>query len=212
MFGSKPAASVKVRTAAEIRAVSPPSPAGRVDVTVTTQTGTSAISAADSFRFEGGGPSDPLPASPPSTTTTGTTASAAGGVLGISRSAGAACRVSLRSKRVVVALRTGAAIRLLRTGSGVCRGTVTLRYKQTIRGKRFQLKSIGSARFSIAPGRSQVVKIKLNKLGRKMFLAGHGKLNASLAVLRTSPAPKLAKTASVRLSVKKTRRPATIAH
>ena len=218
MFGSKPAASFKVRTAAEIRAVSPPSPAGRVDVTVTTETGTSAISPADSFRFEGGAPSGPPPLSqpPPLTTTTtpkqGTAASAAGGVLGITQTAGVACRVSLGSKRVAVALRTGAAIRLLRTGAGECRGTVTLRYKQKIRGKRFTLRSIGSARFSIAPGRSQVVKIKLNKLGRKLFLAGHGKLNASLAVVRTSPAPKLARTASVRLSVKKTRRPATVAH
>jgi hypothetical protein len=221
MFGSKPAASIKVRTAAEIRAVSPPSPAGRVDVTVTTETGTSAISPADGFRFEGGGPSGPPPPSPPppppppTTTTTaetGRAASAAGGVLGIAQTAGAGCRVSLRSKRVVVGLRTGAAIRLLRTGAGECRGTVTLRYKQKVRGKRFKLRTIGSARFSIAPGRSQVVKIKLNKLGRKLFLAGHGKLNASLAVVRTSPAPKLAKTASVRLSVKKTRRPATVAH
>jgi hypothetical protein len=217
MFGSKPAASFKVRTAAEIRAVSPPSPAGRVDVTVTTETGTSAISPADSFRFEGGAPSGPPSPSPlPLTTTTtpkqGTAASAAGGVLGIAQTAGVACRVSLGSKRVAVALRTGAAIRLLRTGAGECRGTVTLRYKQKIRGKRFKLRSIGSARFSIAPGRSQVVKIKLNKLGRKLFLAGHGKLNASLAVVRTSPAPKLARTASVRLSVKKTRRPATVAH
>ncbi|MEA2334389.1 MAG: hypothetical protein QOG40_879, partial [Solirubrobacteraceae bacterium] len=125
--------------------------------------------------------------------------------------AGAACRVTLRGKRIVVA-RTSAAVRLLRTGTGQCRGTVTLRYKQKAAGRRFKLKSIGSARFSIVPGRSQVVKIKLNKLGRRLFLAGHGKLNASLAVLRTSPGPKLAKTASVRLSVKKPRSPSKIAH
>jgi hypothetical protein len=209
MFGSRPAASFKVRTAAEIRAVSPPSPAGRVDVTVTTATGTSPISAADSFRFEGGGPSDlQLPST---TTSPGTAASAVGGALGVKQAAGAACRVTLRGKRIVVA-RTSAAVRLLRTGTGQCRGTVTLRYKQKAAGRRFKLKSIGSARFSIVPGRSQVVKIKLNKLGRRLFLAGHGKLNASLAVLRTSPGPKLAKTASVRLSVKKPRSPSKIAH
>ncbi len=79
-------------------------------------------------------------------------------------------------------------------------------------GKRFRLRTIGSARFSIPPGASQVVRMRLNKLGRKLFAAGHGKLNASVAVVRTTPAPKLAKTASVRLSVKKKPRAPSAAH
>jgi hypothetical protein len=220
MFGSKAARDVEVATAAEIRVVTPESSEGVVDVTVQTASGTSAISTADRFRFESPtkvhgkekeptekGPSDPPQQSPK------TSQSPSGGVLGASAAAaGAACRVSLRSKHVVVALHTSAAIRLLRTGSGQCRGTVTLRYKQKLTGKRFKMKSIGGARFSIAPGKSQVVKIKLNKLGQTLLVAGHGKLNASLAVLRTTPVPKLGKTASVRLSVKKTRKAATIGH
>ncbi|HLB20866.1 MAG TPA: hypothetical protein VK605_02070, partial [Solirubrobacteraceae bacterium] len=135
-----------------------------------------------------------------------------GGVLGSSQSSSAACRVSLRSKHLVVALHTSASIRLMRTGTGQCRGTVTLRYRQKTRGKRFKLRGIGSAHFSIAPGKTQVVKIRLNKLGKVLFLAGHGKLNASVALLRTMPTPRLAKTASVNLSVKKTHKAATIAH
>ena len=222
MFGSTPAASVEVATAAEIRAVAPAEPEGVVDVTVQTAVGVSATSSADTFRFESPAkghaekePSKKITSDPPqesTKTSVTTTTGAAGGVLGSLAAGSAACRVSLRSKHVVVALHTSAAIRLLRTGAGQCRGTVTLRYKQKLTGKRFKLKSIGTARFSIAPGKSQVVKIKLNKLGRTLFQAGHGKLNASLAVLRTTPVPKLSKTASVRLSVKKTRKATTVAH
>ncbi len=211
MFGSTAAANVELVSAAEIHAIAPPEPAGLVDVRVRTASGFSDISPGDTFRFESPGKGDKATESvdpkPQPVGTLGTI-----GVLGSTQSAIAACRVSLRSKHVVVALRTRAAIRLLRTGSGQCRGNVTLRYKQRTRGKRFKLKSIGSAQFSIAPGKSQVVQIKLNKLGRKLFAARHGKLNASLAVLRTVPAPRLAKTTSVRLSVKKTPKAATLAH
>jgi hypothetical protein len=53
---------------------------------------------------------------------------------------------------------------------------------------------------------SKVLKINLNKAGRKLF-ASHGrKLNASLSVVRSVPAPKLARSASVRLTWKKTKK------
>ena len=223
MFNSQPATGVKVLTAAEIQAVAPPSSAGVVDVQVQTGSGLSPITSADKFRYEPGPkgtnereptskkPSDPSGSTKSSSSTT-SAASATGGVLGSTSGASAACRVSLRSKHLVVALRSTATIRLLRTGTGECRGTVTLRYKQKLTSKRFKLKSIGTARFAISPGKSLVVKIKLNKLGQRLFAAGHGKLRASVAVLRTSPAPRLAKTASVSLSVKKTRKAATVPH
>jgi IPT/TIG domain/FG-GAP repeat len=206
MFGSTSAASVHLRTAAEITAITPPAGAGIVDVTVQTTTGTSPTSEEDRFKFEAPGEKEAGGKSKTSggtgTSTSGAD-SASGGVLGSTTTAGAACRVSLRSKHVVVALHKRAAIRLLRTGTGQCRGKVTLRYRQKGKGKRFKLRTIGSVGFSIAPGKSQVVSIKLNKLGSSLFVAGHGKLNASVAVLRTMPAPSVAKTASVRLSVKK---------
>jgi hypothetical protein len=206
MFGGKPAAGVEVRTAAELRATSPPGAKGTVHVTVATATGTSAETGHDTFRYEapstsGGG------LAPQS----GATTTASAGVLGIAQSAPAACRVTLHSKHLVVALKRSAAIRLLRTGAGQCRGTVMLRYRQRISAKRFKLRTIGSAHFSIAPGASQVVKVKLDALGRKLFAAAHGKLNASVAVLRTTPAPKLARTASVRLSAKKAPKATSVA-
>jgi hypothetical protein len=213
MFGSTPAASVRLRTATEIAAITPPAGAGIVDVTVQTTTGTSPTSEEDRFKFEAPGEKGPSGKSKTGGSTGTPTSSAAsptGGVLGSTTAAGAACRVSLRSKHVAVALHRSAAIRLLRTGTGQCRGTVTLRYAQKGKGKRFKLKTIGSVRFSIAPGKSQVVSIKLNKLGRSLFIAAHGKLNASVAVLRTTPTPSLAKTASVRLSAKKKPKAASV--
>jgi hypothetical protein len=212
-FGSTPAASVDIRTAEEIRAVTPKSAAGIVDVTVQTTTDPSLTSEEDRFKFEAPGEKEPGGKSKTdggTGTSTSGAASPSGGVLGSTTAGGAACRVSLRSKRVVVALHKSAAIRLLRTGTGQCRGTVTLRYTQKGKGKRFKLKTIGSVRFSIAPGKSQVVSIKLNKLGRSLFIAAHGKLNASVAVLRTTPTPSLAKTASVRLSAKKKPKAASV--
>jgi hypothetical protein len=199
---------VLVRTAAEIIAVSPPGAKGLVHVTVATATGESAQTDKDTFRYE-------APASRgdgsgvQGGSSAGSTTGALTGVLAASQSAGAACRVSLHSKRLVVALRSGAAVRLLRTGTGSCRGTIKLRYRRRTSGSHFKLLGIGSAHFAIAPGRSQVVKIKLNRLGKTLFVAGHGKLKAIVAVLRTTPAPKLAKTASVRLSVKKAPKAAT---
>jgi hypothetical protein len=207
-FGSTPATSFSVVSAARIRALTPAEPAGAVDVTVRTPAGTSAGSRAGEFVYESTTGESPRArkAKDPSmqgasSGDPGTTA-ASGGVLGSTFAAGAACRVSLRSKHVVVALHRSAAIRLLRTGTGQCRGKVALRYREKGKGKRFKLKPIGSVRFSIAPGKSQVVSIQLNKLGRSLFIAGHGKLNASVTVLRTMPAPTLANTASARLSVK----------
>ena len=51
-FGSTAATSFTVQSASTITAVSPSETAGRVDVTVTTSAGTSAISSHDHFRFE----------------------------------------------------------------------------------------------------------------------------------------------------------------
>jgi hypothetical protein len=50
-FGSTSAASFKVNSASSITAVSPAEAAGKVDVTVTTSAGTSAVSAKDHFQF-----------------------------------------------------------------------------------------------------------------------------------------------------------------
>jgi hypothetical protein len=45
------------------------------------------------------------------------------------------------------------------------------------------------ATFSIPPGKSATVELKLNAAGRALLKAGHGRLSARLRILKLSPAP-----------------------
>ena len=87
------------------------------------------------------------------------------------------------------------------------RGKLTLSFNLSPKGKRAKLKTIGTASYSISSGTSKVFKIALNKAGRKLFRAHRGRLNVSLAIVRAVPAPRLAKSASVRLTWRKTLKP-----
>ncbi len=201
-FGSLAAASFIVRSATVIEAVTPPAPAGAVDVTVSTPAGTSAIDpSSDRFTFTGQGPGGGPGAG--AVGSAGAAGTAGIGVLGSIGSASARCQVALANRRIAVQAHRSAVLRLLRSGAGSCSGRLTLRYKLKLKGRRYKLKTIGTAIFSIPPAKSQVVKIKLNAYGHGLLRRGHGRLNASLAILRLRPAPALGRTASVRLSVKK---------
>ncbi|HWF33348.1 MAG TPA: IPT/TIG domain-containing protein [Solirubrobacteraceae bacterium] len=232
-FGSVPAASFEFTSEGVIKAVAPAGE-GIVDVTVQTPAGVSAINTRgdsvpgdDMFRFTasgaGGGPGGPdkkgggtTPAPPEVTTTTTTTVGGtgskppSGGVLGTTSSSAAACEVTLRSKRLAVTSYRTVALRLLRTGAGACSGKLTLNFNLRPKGKRPKLKAIGTASYSISSGASKVFKITLNKAGRKLFRAHRGKLNVSLAIVRAVPVPRLAKSASVRLTWKKTHKALTL--
>jgi hypothetical protein len=98
------------------------------------------------------------------------------------------------------------ALRLQRTGAGACNGKLTLSFNRAKPGKRAKLQTIGTASFAMGSASSKVLKIDLNKAGRKLF-ASHGRrLNASLSFVRSLPAPKLARSSSVRLTFKKTKK------
>lgn len=223
-FGSVPAASFKVKSGVTIEAVAPAGE-GVVDVTVQTPAGVSATNTGDTFRFTAGGGSPggpdkkgggttPTPTEVPATTTAtpGATGAKApsGGVLGATSSSAAICQVTLRSKRLAVTSYRTVALRLLRTGAGACSGKLTLNFNLRPKGKHPKLKAIGTASYSITEGTSKVFKIILNKAGRKLFRAHHGKLNVSLAIVRAVPAPRLAKSASVRLTWKKAHKTVTL--
>lgn len=213
----------KVKSQATIEAVAPEGLTGTVDVTVKTPAGTSALNRpGDEFRYttgkaKGGGTENPNPGGGPgggtgtpgttgSQTTSGGSKSPGGGVLGTSSSAGAGCVLSLRNKRLAVTGSRTVALRLQRTGAGACGGKLTLSFNRAKRGKRPKLQTIGTASFAMGSASSKVLKIDLNKAGRKLF-AGHGrKLNATLSFVRSVPAPKLARSASVRLTWKKTKK------
>ncbi|HEY2180560.1 MAG TPA: IPT/TIG domain-containing protein [Solirubrobacteraceae bacterium] len=207
-FGTK-AVAVSAGSPTEIETVTPSGAAGRVHVTVTTPTGVSAESRADTFLYEG--PAT-IPTQQP-TAQQGTTGGSGGGtgagsagVLGFAASAGTECRVSLAKTRLAVARYRSVAVRLVRTGSGPCRGSLALVYRISAKGRRFALRTIGTASFSIPSGRSRVVAVKLSKAGQRWLRAHHGNVGASLAIARVVPAPTVAQMASVRLSVKKVRR------
>jgi FG-GAP repeat len=222
-FGSTPASSFKVKSGVTIEAVAPAGE-GVVHVTVQTPGGTSTINTEDTFRYttgkaKGGGSENENPGGggaggggagqggTPGTPGTGTiTGGAKGGVLGTSLADRTACRLSLRSKRLAVTGSRTVALRLLRTGTGACSGKLTLSFKKARGGKRAKLQTLGTATFSVAPGTSKVLKITLNKLGRKLFRSHGNKLSASLSMVRSVPAPRLASSASVRLTVKKSKK------
>jgi hypothetical protein len=207
-FGSSEAAFV-VESATTIVAVSPAEPHQLVHVTVTSA-GTSEEGPADEFRFAAG-ENETLQGNEgdPKDGSTGTN-TGSGGVLGFSGAslATSGCRIAVRNKHIAVQLHRSAAIRLVRSGKGACSGKLTLMYKQPIKGKtkgkHFTIKSLGTARFSILPGTSKVVKVTLNKTGRALLRAHHGRLYASLAIVRLSPVPVLGHTSSARLTWKKT--------
>jgi FG-GAP repeat/IPT/TIG domain len=216
-FDGQPTTSFKVKSALTIEAVAPEGLTGTVDVTVKTPAGVSAINRPfDEFRYTTGKGKNPLPEEGGSTTgggssTTQTTTTdgggkvASGGVLGTT-SAGGACVLTLRNKYLAVTGSRTVVLRLQRTGAGACSGKLTLSFNKAKRGKRPKLQTIGTASFAMGSASSKVLKIDLNKAGRKLF-ASHGrKLNASLSLVRSLPAPKLARSASVRLTWKKTKK------
>jgi hypothetical protein len=111
------------------------------------------------------------------------------------------CRVALVSRKVTVGSHRRAAFRLKVTGAGRCAGKLRLRVTRRISHRRLQVKTIGTATFSIPAARSAIVTIKLNRVGRLMLKLHHWRLHANLLLVRQSPAPALAQTAGVRLAL-----------
>jgi hypothetical protein len=207
-FGSTRAASFTVKSATVITAVSPSGTAGTVSVAVTTPGGTSGLSTGAHFSFV-----EPVgnPGSGGSTGGTSTSnVSPSGGVLGFGPFVVPSCTVALRGKTIAVQGYKRAAVKLSWLGVGTCKGSLKLTVKTKIahpkRGhKRFKTMTIGAGAFSIAPGSVRTVRVNLNALGRSLLKAHHGRLNASLAIVKVSPGATQARTASVRLTLQKTK-------
>jgi hypothetical protein len=87
----------------------------------------------------------------------------------------------------------------------MCRGrlslTVRSKGKGGTDGKRRDstTMTIATATFSIPPGRTGTVVLKLNAVGRALLSADHGRLSASLTILESSPTPAQTHTDSVHL-------------
>jgi phosphodiesterase/alkaline phosphatase D-like protein len=114
----------------------------------------------------------------------------------------ATCRVSLASTSVTAQTGGMAAIKLSWTGTatGTCGGKLTLTVKTKGKSKRSKPTLIGTGAFSIPPGKTQIVRLKLNGAGRALLEADHGRLSASLAILELFPDPSPAQTETVHLA------------
>lgn len=100
-----------------------------------------------------------------------------------------------------------ASVTLTCTGTATCSGTLTLTAKGAKRGKKKRPKTttIGTAPFSIPAGKSATVALTLNAAGRALLRADHGRLNATLTILTSSPAPTRTQHVSVHLAQRNTK-------
>jgi trimeric autotransporter adhesin len=114
----------------------------------------------------------------------------------------ATCKVSLASTSVTAQTGGMAAIKLIwtGTGTGTCGGKLTLTVKTKGKSKRSKQTLIGTGAFSIPSGNIRVVRLKLNGAGRALLNAGHGRLSASLAILKLFPGPSQSQTETVHLA------------
>jgi hypothetical protein len=153
---------------------------------------------------------DPLgtvstPCSPPQTEPA-VSASKGGGV---SSSAGS---VSLAGTRIATSRGGQAAVRLTCTGTSTCTGklTLTVRTKAKKRSKghgRFKTTAIGTATFSIPPGKTATVMLKLDAAGRALLGDDYGRMSATLTVLKSAPVPAQTHSETVQLMREQARSP-----
>jgi ribosomal protein L9 len=81
-----------------------------------------------------------------------------------------------------------------------CAGTLTLTANSTTKkGKKAKTETIGTASFSITAGKTVTIELKVNTPGRALLNTDHGRLSATLTVLKSSPAPLQTHTDSVHL-------------
>jgi hypothetical protein len=111
------------------------------------------------------------------------------------------CSVSLAGARIMTKGVSEATIELTGAGTGTCQGKLVLAIKTKAKGKgrRPKMTTIGTATFSISPGKTTAVELALDTSGRALLGAAHGHLTATLTVLKSSPAPSQTNTDSVHL-------------
>jgi hypothetical protein len=111
--------------------------------------------------------------------------------------------VSLTGTHIAVQGNGTALVKLECVGEATCAGRLTLMAKSTIKakGKRATTRTvtIGTVAFSISGDVTATVKLELNRAGRALLGADHGRLAATLLLLKSSPAPSQTHTDSIHL-------------
>lgn len=97
-----------------------------------------------------------------------------------------------------------AAVKLTCSDIQTCAGELTLTTNAG-KGKTRHAKtgSIGTAGFSIAPRGKVTVEVPLDKTARALLAAAHGRLGATLTIVRITPLPHKTQTQRVRLEQQK---------
>lgn len=145
--------------------------------------------------------STPTP-STPATTATG----ASSGVLGTKA---ASASVSLDGSILMLQRSHDALVKLGCTGDAACTGKLTLTAISTTgkgRSRHTKKQTIGTASFSIPPGKTATITLALNSAGRALLKGDHGPQGVSLTVLKRSPAPSATHTYTVHLAQRRARK------
>jgi hypothetical protein len=113
--------------------------------------------------------------------------------------------VSLAGASIAVQSDGEATVKLACKGTSTCRGKLTLTVKTRDKGKQRRSKTttIWTAGFSIPAGKTATIRLKLNGPGQALLSADHGRLSATLTILKSSPAPAQTHTESVHLAQQK---------
>lgn len=102
-------------------------------------------------------------------------------------------------------------VKLTCTGTATCTGRLTFTARSKAKagkhGKKAKAKTIGTAAFSIPARKTGVVTITLTAAGRALLKAGHGRLSASLTIVKYSPSPTSTERENVQLVEKQATRP-----
>ncbi len=108
--------------------------------------------------------------------------------------------VSLAGSTISIQSAGKGSVKLICTGTATCAGKLTLTVKgKAKKGKKAKVETIGTAAFSIPAGKAATVTLTLTAAGRALLKFHHGKLSASLTILKSSPTPASTQHESVQL-------------
>jgi len=187
-FAAAPA-TFKVDSPTSITVTSPPG-IGTTDVIVRSPAGVSTAGPADRFTYVSATAQLPPSGSPPGTALSNTGEIAVQGYGPVIGRAGGRCAVRLLSSRLPVHAHARVMVRLRGTGTGRCRGRLGLTVRIRSRHARTTARSLvlGAGVFSFQAGATTTARLALDRAGRSLLAADHGRLRASLSLTTPSGA------------------------
>jgi hypothetical protein len=111
--------------------------------------------------------------------------------------AAATGKILLAGSMIFVHKNSAARVKLTCTGTGACEGKVTLRVDSAL--KKGEQETVGGASFSIPAGKTSVIELKLNTVGRALLQTIHKQLDATLTILNSLEPASQAQTDNVHL-------------